>query len=57
MEPIYILLDLPVTIFNITISFAIVKRFCPWVMLLSSNLRKAQVDEGFGADQHVKQES
>jgi energy-coupling factor transporter transmembrane protein EcfT len=51
-ESIYILLDLVVA--NITVSSAIMKRFCPCMMLLSSNLRNAQVNQSFGADYHVK---
>ncbi len=41
-EPIYILFDFVVV--NITVSSAIVKRFCPCVMSLPSDLRNAQVD-------------
>ena len=47
-ESIYILLDFVVA--NITVSSAIMKRFCPCMTLLSSNLRNAQVDQSFGAD-------
>jgi len=54
-ESIYILLDFVVA--NITVPSAIVKRFCPCMTLLSSDLGNAKVDQSFGADQHIKHES